>query len=88
MALEPERRLVDLPLMTENEQEQLIGQWSRSRGELLLDDLHLDQLHRVGTRRPDRSTPLRDEEFTMSHVERIRDAERGAEARAGRAAAA
>ena len=43
MAVDPDRRLVDLPLMTESEQEQLIGQWNGSQGEPLLDDLHLDR---------------------------------------------
>jgi surfactin family lipopeptide synthetase C len=43
MALEPDRRVADLPLMTENEQAQLIGPWQPSQGELLLDNLHVDQ---------------------------------------------
>jgi surfactin family lipopeptide synthetase C len=43
MAAQPEQRLVDLPLMTLSEHEQLIGQWNRSEGEPLPDDLHLDQ---------------------------------------------
>ena len=43
MALEPDRRVADLPLMTENEQEQLIGPWQPSHGELLLDNSHVDQ---------------------------------------------
>ncbi len=43
MALEPDRHVADLPLMTENEQEQLIGPWQPSHGELLLDNLHVDQ---------------------------------------------
>ena len=33
MAVDPERRLVDLPLMTESEQEQLIGRWTASDSE-------------------------------------------------------
>ncbi len=44
MTVDPERRLVDLPLLTETEQEQLMGQWNRSQGEPNLDDLDLDQL--------------------------------------------
>ena len=43
MALEPDRRVADLPLMTETEQEQLIGPWQASHGELLLDNSHVDQ---------------------------------------------
>ena len=43
MAAQPEQRLVDLPLMTLSEHEQLIGQWNRSEGEPSPDDLHLDQ---------------------------------------------
>jgi hypothetical protein len=44
MAVDPDRRLVDLPSMMESEQEQLIGQWNRSQGEFPLDDQDLDQL--------------------------------------------
>ena len=44
MAADPERRIVDLPWMMVSEQEQLIGQATRSQGESYLDDLDLDQL--------------------------------------------
>jgi aryl carrier-like protein len=44
MAVDPDRRLVDLPSMMESEQEQLIGQWNRSQGEFPLDEQDLDQL--------------------------------------------
>jgi non-ribosomal peptide synthetase component F len=43
MTADPQRRLVDLPYLTENEQEQLIGQWDRSQGEPMVYDPHLDQ---------------------------------------------
>ena len=43
MALEPERRIVDLPMMTEREQEQLIEQSNGRHDESVLDDLHLDR---------------------------------------------
>ena len=42
-AVDPDRQLVDLPLMTESEQEQLIGPWNGSQGEPLMDDLQLDR---------------------------------------------
>ena len=44
MASNPERRLVDLPWMTESEQEQLLGQWEQSESEPGFDDVDLDQL--------------------------------------------
>ncbi len=44
MTAQPEQRLVDLPFLTESEQEQLTGQWNRSQGEPLLDELHLARL--------------------------------------------
>ena len=43
MAAQPERRLVELPFLTQSEHEQLIGQWNGPVGEPLPDDLHLDQ---------------------------------------------
>jgi aryl carrier-like protein len=43
MAVDPQRRLVDLPLMTQGEQEQLIGPGNRYRGEPWLDDLQLER---------------------------------------------
>ncbi len=43
MAFKPDRRLADLPLMTESEQDQLVGPWHPSHGDLLLDNLHVDQ---------------------------------------------
>jgi non-ribosomal peptide synthetase component F len=42
MGVDPERRLIDLPLMSESEQEQLIGPWNSSQGEPLVDDLNLN----------------------------------------------
>jgi non-ribosomal peptide synthetase component F len=45
MTAEPQRRLVDLPLMSQSEQELVIGQWNRSQGEPALDELHLDQFN-------------------------------------------
>jgi amino acid adenylation domain-containing protein len=44
MTADPERRLADLPVLTESEQEQLLGKCNRSQGELNLDDLDLDRL--------------------------------------------
>ena len=44
MAADPERRIVDLPWMMVSEQEELIGQSTRSQDESHLDDLDLDQL--------------------------------------------
>ena len=52
MAVDPERRLVDLPLMTESEQEQLIGQWNRSQGEPLPGRPAPRSVHRVGNSTP------------------------------------
>ena len=44
MASNPERRLVDLPWMTQSEQDQLLGQWERSESERGFDDVDLNQL--------------------------------------------
>ena len=44
IAADPERRIVDLPWMMVSEQEELIGQSTRSQGESHLDELDLDQL--------------------------------------------
>jgi amino acid adenylation domain-containing protein len=44
MASNPERRLVDLPWLTQSEQEQLIGQWERNGSDSGLDDVDLNQL--------------------------------------------
>ena len=44
IAADPERRIADLPWMTESEQEQLIGRSTPSQGESDLDDLDVDQL--------------------------------------------
>ena len=69
MAADPERRIVDLPWMTESEQEQLIGRSTRSQVESDLDEPGSRSAHRGRTRRPDRSPPLRHEGRSMSHVE-------------------
>ncbi len=47
LVVDPERRLVDLPSLTDAEQEQLLGQWNQSQGELGVNYLHLDQLGEV-----------------------------------------
>jgi hypothetical protein len=44
MVSEPERRLLDLPSMTESEREQQVGQWNGSQGEPHQGDVNLDQL--------------------------------------------
>ena len=44
MVADPERRLVDLPWMTDDEQSQLLGQLAYSEGESRLDNADLDQL--------------------------------------------
>ena len=44
MASNPERRLVDLPWMTQSEQEQLVNQWDKAHGKPSLDDTDLNQL--------------------------------------------
>jgi amino acid adenylation domain-containing protein len=43
MAIDSDRRLADVPLMTEREQEQLMTPWNDPQGELSLDDLRIDQ---------------------------------------------
>ena len=58
MAVDPERRLVDLPWMTESEQEQLIGQWTPVPGRTPPRRPGSQSAHRGGTRLTDRSTPL------------------------------
>jgi non-ribosomal peptide synthetase component F len=44
MTARPERRLVDLPILTESEREQLLGAWNRSEGELNPDGCDVEQL--------------------------------------------
>jgi amino acid adenylation domain-containing protein len=44
MAVNPDQRLCDLPLLTRGEQQQLAGQWQLSLDEVGLDDVVLDQL--------------------------------------------
>jgi non-ribosomal peptide synthetase component F/aryl carrier-like protein len=43
IATQPDRRLVDLPFLTEEEKEQLIGEWNGLKGEPLKGDVRLDQ---------------------------------------------
>jgi amino acid adenylation domain-containing protein len=43
-AADPERRLADVPLMTQSEQEQVLGRWNGSHCEQLLRDVDIDAL--------------------------------------------
>jgi non-ribosomal peptide synthetase component F len=47
IAVDAERRLVDVPLMTESEQEQMLGMGNHSPNVPHLDDLDLDRLDEV-----------------------------------------
>jgi hypothetical protein len=44
MVVDPERRIVDLPWMTEGEQKQILDRWNLPRSELRLHELDVDQL--------------------------------------------
>jgi hypothetical protein len=44
MASNPERRVADLPWMTQSEQEQLVSQWDQPHDKTSLDGIDLDQL--------------------------------------------
>ena len=43
MAADCERRLIDLPWITDVEQDLLVGQSDRTRGQQVLDDMEIDQ---------------------------------------------
>jgi non-ribosomal peptide synthetase component F len=44
MAADPERRLADLPVLSEGEREQLLCEWNQSQRELAMDERDVDEL--------------------------------------------
>jgi non-ribosomal peptide synthetase component F len=44
MVVDPERRIVDLPTMTESEQKQVLDQWNLAQGELRRHEVDVDKL--------------------------------------------
>ena len=69
IAADPERRIAELPWMTESEQDQLIGRVDLVPGRIRPGRPGCRSAHRGRTRHPDRSPPLRHEGRTMSHLE-------------------